>query len=152
MEELGPTGTTETLTETGATGTTETGPTGDIVVQPIVIRLNDILTREAATTQQQEDDKVKLNSLINPDLDDIRAKLIAWANRRFQLPCDLVIFTLTPPTPCTDGVNRNLFDYISFLTGKTLEEHMQALQVILPDFYVAYHQEGNTLKVGVVTR
>lgn len=143
MEE-GPTGTIEQPGMTGPSG--DTGP-----IQP-VIRLSEILTEQTVLLEKEANDTQTLAGLVTPNLSDIRAKLVAWAARKFAPPCDLIVVTINPPSACSDGVSRNLFEYIQFLTGKTLQEHMDALQLILPDFYVTYLQEGTILKVGVVTR
>jgi hypothetical protein len=129
-----------------------TDVSGIEIPAPPVIRLSDIVTEQVTIAQQEETDRQKVTILVNPSLADIRASLIAWATRKFQLPCDLYVLELTPPSACSDGVSRNVFDYIQFLSGKTLQEHMDNLQSILPDLYVTYLQEGNTIKVGVVQR
>jgi hypothetical protein len=139
----GPVGTTENdMTLPGATGEDE----------PVVIRLSDILTQQASAEQTETDDRAKLGPLVTPDVNDIRPKLIAWAAQQFRSPCYLVNAALNIPNPCSDGQSRKIFQYIEFLTGKTLETHIAGLQAILPDLSVFYVQEGSTMKIGVVRR
>jgi hypothetical protein len=159
VEETGPTGTTG---ETGPTGTTgETGPTGTITLldissneppAPPVIRLDDILADQNLFLQQEARDREKFNVLASPDLGDIRAKLVAWASRGFQTPCDLVVIDITAPNICSDGVQRTFFDYIQFVSGKSIGEHMATLQPILPDFQVAYSYTRTQLRICVVLK
>lgn len=133
-------------------GPTDTGYTGMPPPEPFVIRLSDIVTQQTSALQQEEDDRAKLSSLINPDWNDIRGKLVAWAGRRFALPCDFMTFQLSPPNPCSDGVSRDVFQYIQFLTGKTINDHVVALQAVLPDFVTVFLFQDGILHVGVVTR
>ena len=142
---------TEPVVDVSGGSVTDVSGTVIDIASPPVIRLSDILTEQTLLQQQETNDTQSLASLVNPSLSDLRAKLIAWAARNFTLPCDLIVFTLNPPSACSDGVSRNLFDYIQFLTGKTLEQHVATLQAILPDFCAVYLREGNTIKVGVVT-
>lgn len=144
MAEEGPVGTT-----TDSTPTIEaSGPPPE----PFVIRLSDIVTQQTSALEKEEDDKAKLSSLINPDWNDIRAKLIAWAARKFALPCDFMTFSLNPPNPCSDGVYRTLPEYVQFLTGKTISEHLATFQSVLPDFVASYLIQDGVLHIGVVTR
>lgn len=129
--------------------TEELSPTGAPPPEPTVIRLSDILSQQTSTLQQEEDDRIRLNSLLTPNLNDIRTKLIAWATQRFQSPCTLVSFRLDIPNPCSDGVTRNIYQYIEFLTGKPIEQHTLAFQAILPDFSAAYYYESGIMRIGV---
>jgi len=164
-EMTGPTDTvevpvTEELSPTGMTGPTDTvevpvteevSPTGMTgPSEPVVIRLADILSQQTSTLQREEDDRIRLNSLLTPNLNDIRTKLIAWATQRFQSSCTLVSFSLSIPNPCSDGVARNIYQYIEFLTGKPIHEHTLTFQAILPDFSAGYCYEGGVMRFGVV--
>jgi hypothetical protein len=117
-----------------------------------VIRLDDILADQNLFLQQEARDREKFNALANPDLGDIRAKLVAWASRGFQTPCDLVVIDITAPNICSDGVQRTFFDYIQFVSGKSIGEHMTTLQPILPDFQVAYSYTRTQLRICVVLK
>ena len=147
MSDEGPTGTIE---ETGTISLADLS--SNEPPAPPVIRLDDILTDQTLYLQQEARDREKFNVLASPDLGDIRAKLVAWASRGFQLPCDLVIIDITAPNICSDGVQRTFFDYIQFVSGKSITEHLATLQPILPDFQVAYSYTRTQLRVGVVLK
>ena len=119
---------------------------------PPVIRLDDILMDKDLYAQQEAADRDKFAPLVHPNLGDIRAKLVSWATRGFQPPCDLVVMDVMAPNICSDGVQRSFFDYIQFVSGKTVNEHVTTLQAILPDFVVAYSYTRTQLRFGVVLK
>lgn len=156
----GPTGMTGPIEETGPTGMTgETGPTGSIYLMdlsggtppPPRILLSDILGQVSVLQQQESTDGSAIAVLNTPNLDDIRTKMTTWVAGGMQGSCDLVRLTLTPPNVCSDGVSRNFFDYIQFVSGKTVAEHLQVFQDILPEFEVGYRCSRSEL-VLCVTR
>jgi hypothetical protein len=159
MSDEGPTGTTEQIVEidpSGTTGDTEIITLADVSggepPAPPTIRLDDILADQSLYLQQEARDRDKFMSLLSPNLNDIRAKLVAWAARQFQPPCDLVVIDIMAPNICSDGVQRTFFDYIKFVSGKSVDEHMASLQPILPDFQVAYSYTRTQLRIGVVLK
>jgi hypothetical protein len=119
---------------------------------PPVIRLDDILGDKDLYAQQETQDRDKFVAVLNPNLGDIRAKLVSWATRGFQPPCDLIVVDIMAPNICSDGVQRSFFDYIQFVSGKTVNEHVATLQAILPDFVVAYSYTRTQLRFGVVLK
>jgi hypothetical protein len=165
MSDEGPTGTTEQIVETDPSGTTgTTGATGDTETitladvsggeppAPPVIRLDDILADQTLYLQQEARDRDKFARLLSPNLNDIRTKLVGFAAKQFQPPCDLFVIDITAPNICSDGVQRTFFDYIQFVSGKSITEHLATLQPILPDFQVAYSYTRTQLRVGVVLK
>ena len=141
-EETGPTGPTEPIEETGPTGPTEPTEislqslTGGTAAAPIV-SLSEILSAVSVLQEQERDDQAKC-SVLTPSLSDIRTKLTTWVAGGTYGTCELVRVFLTPPNVCSDGVSRNIFEYIQFVSGKSLSDHVQAFQSILPDFEVGY--------------
>jgi hypothetical protein len=51
---------------------------------------------------------------------------------------------------CSDGVARNFFEYVEFVSEKTLIAHLQSIQAILPDFEVGYQCSRTELMFCVV--
>jgi hypothetical protein len=117
-----------------------------------VIRLDDILADQTLYLQQEARDRDKFAQLLSPNLNDIRTKLVGFAAKQFQPPCDLFVIDITAPNICSDGVQRTFFDYIQFVSGKSITEHLATLQPILPDFQVAYSYTRTQLRVGVVLK
>jgi hypothetical protein len=145
--ESGPTGPIE---ESGPTG--ETGPTGPAwntdpllisemsggTAEPPRILLSDLMSQASVLQQQESTDTASLTALATPDVSDIRNKMTAWLASGMQGACNLVRVPITPPNVCSDGVSRNIYDYIVFLSGKSILEHMKAFQDLLPEFEVGY--------------
>jgi hypothetical protein len=153
MSDEGPTGTIEETGPVGETGITgETGMTGEsgiihlddpgdgIILEPEPprITLSELMSDISIVQQQEADDGAKFSAVNSPDLQMFRTKLLRWAAGGFKGFCDLVTIPISAPNMCSDGIVRNLFEYIHFVSGKTYLEHMQTLQAILPDFLVVY--------------
>jgi hypothetical protein len=106
--------------------------------EPPKITLSELMTDVSLLQQQEATDGGKFSAVSSPDLQDFRQKLLRWAARGFEGFCDLITISISAPNVCSDGVVRNFFDYIQFVSGKTYLEHMQSLQATFPDFLVVY--------------
>ncbi len=161
----GPTGSTEPIVD-GSTGSTEatgtTGPTGPsypglipqdaspsqpAVEAPIeVIRLDEILSIPEVRRQKEAADNTTLQTIANPNLVDIRNRLVQWATNGFAGDCLLFSISIQPPEVCSDGVTRSLGEYIQFVSGKTIHEHTDLLRIRLPDFVVSFVWMGSIIQ------
>ncbi len=117
---------------------------------PPRILLTEILSNLAVLQQQEASDRAAFAFSATPNLEDIRNKLTAWIAGGKQGLCDLARVSMTPPNVCSDGVSRNFFDYIQFVSGKTLAEHVHVLQDILPEFEVGYRCSRTELVFCVI--
>jgi hypothetical protein len=70
--------------------------------------------------------------------DTLRPKLIAWALAGFPNAYTLMEIAVTPPPQCSDGVTRDLTDYITFCSGKSIQQHVTMLQEKLTDISVSF--------------
>lgn len=108
-----------------------------------VIRLNDILATSDIVRKKEADDAQLFAQLATPNMGDLRNRVIAWGVGGFNGTCLLMEFRVTPPPLCSDGVARTLWDYIQFVSGKTIADHMAILNQRVPDFRVVYlHTNG----------
>lgn len=114
---------------------------------PPRILLSDILGQLSVLQQQEANDRALF---VPPNVNDIRNRLIPWVAGGMQGACDLARIWLTPPNVCSDGVSRNFFDYIAFVSGKTVAEHLKAYQDLLPEFEVGYRCSRTELVICVV--
>lgn len=150
----GPTGTTDLTAETGPTGPVFMGITLDSLTggtaAPPRILLSDLLGDLSVLQQQESSDRAAVSALGTPNLGDIRTRMTAWVAGGMQGSCDLARVWMTPPNVCSDGVSRNFFDYIAFVSGKTVAEHLKAYQDILPEFEVGYRCSRTELVICVV--
>ncbi len=131
--------------ETDGTATSE-GPT-----EPLQILLSDLMTDISIVRRQEDEDRLKFIVISNPNLTDFRTKLITWIAGGCRGMCDLVQIQISVPTICSDGVVRTLIEYVQYLTGTSLADHIASFQTILPDFEVAYRSSSFDL-VFCVTR
>ncbi len=147
------------MSDEGPTGDIgPTGPTGPIsfvdltggTAAPPRILFSDLVGQVSVLQQQEANDRSALAVLASPNLEDIRTKMVAWVAGNMQGSCDLVRVTVTPPNVCSDGVSRNFFDYLVFLSGKTIVEHLAVYQELLPEFEVGYRCSRTELVICVV--
>ena len=103
-----------------------------------VIRLEEILSVPEVRKRKEDADAATLQTIANPNLVDIRNRLVQWATNGFAGDCVLFSITIVPPDVCTDGVTRSVSDYIVFVSGKTIYEHLDLLRLRLPDFTVSF--------------
>ena len=114
------------------------------------ILLTDILGDVEVIRKQETDDRAMFATVSNPDLTDIRTKLTSWVAGGMTAPCDLVRVPFLTPNVCSDGVARNFFGYIEFVSGKTIDAHLATFQAILPDFEVGYKCSRTELVIRVL--
>jgi len=141
MNEDGPTGPTETISLDSLTGGT---------AQPPRILLTELMADLSVLQQQETTDRTAFLAVTSPDLQGIRTKLIGWLANGQPGNCTLIHIPLAVPNVCSDGVSRNFFEYVEFVSGKPLTAHLQSLQVILPDFEVGYQCSRTELLFCVV--
>lgn len=151
----GPTGSTgpagQTSDSTGSVGigqvpniTVSTGPAA-----PVVITLADILSATEIVRQKEAADKSALESIGSVTFDSLRTKLIQWATSGFPNAFTLMEVFVSPPAVCSDGVTRDLANYIIHCSGKTLAEHVAALQAKLPDIVVSFANTGASIAIVI---
>jgi hypothetical protein len=156
MSEQGPTGTgtTEGTTEgvTGTTGTTE-GVTGTIEqpvpTPPPTISLSDITSAVEVVQVKEAQDKVTLESIGTLSFESLKASLIQWAVAGYPNAYKIYEISVSPPGVCSDGVTRNLADYITFCSGKTIHEHVDVLQARTVDIDVSFAYTGSSIIIVV---
>ena len=111
-----------------------------------VIRLDDILSVPEVRRQREAADNAILQTIANPNLGEIRNRLVQWATGGFVGDCTLFAISIEAPDVCSDGVTRSLSDYILFVSGKTIQEHTDLLRVRLPDFVVSFVWLGSVIQ------
>lgn len=136
---------------TGATGPTEpvievpTGPTGPTNI----ISLQDILSTVEVVQRQEAEDKAKLEGIGTISFETLKASLIQWANAGFPNAYEIHRVYIIPPSVCSDGVVRNLADYIVFCSGKTIHGHVDVLHQRTPDIEVSFANMGGYIGIVV---
>ena len=115
------------------------------------ISLNDILGAVEVLQQKEATDKALLDGIGNATFESLRTTLITWASLGFPAAFTLMEVAIVPPSQCSDGVTRDLTSYITFCSGKSIEEHVAVLQAKLTGMTVSFTNFGHAIGI-VVTR
>lgn len=94
----------------------------------VPITIDDILNSVEVITKKEADDKALLESIGAMPVDTLKEKLLQWAKLGFPNVYEIQKIIITPPTKCSDGVTRNLSDYIEYCSGKPIQDHVAGLQ------------------------
>ena len=116
---------------------------------PPPIRLEDILGSQELLVAQETNDRVSLESIGTISYDILKPRLIQWAAGGFRNATTIYEIPMTAPPLCSDGEARSLQDYIQFVSGKTIGNHVAVLQARLPDFVVSYAYSGSFIMIVV---
>lgn len=137
----------------GVTGFLATGPSGEYFIpyqHPIslptyIMTITDLMNSHEALVQQESVDAVTLSQLSSPDEGLLKVALFQWARAGFTNIYPVLSLTLAPPPVCVDGVSRTLFDYVPYLTGKSVAELMDVLQLKLNGIQLSYSLPSNSI-------
>lgn len=93
--------------------------------QPITIA--DLLNSIEVIKQKELIDKGILESIGNMSYEDLKQRLLLWATSGFVNLYEINRITIVPPEKCSDGIVRDLTNYIQYCSGKTIQEHIEIL-------------------------
>lgn len=94
---------------------------------PQPISIDELMNSIEALQKKESDDKLLLESIGTTPADDLRSKLLSWAKTGFQNAYEIFKLDITPPDLCSDGVKRNMMDYVQYCSGKQIYEHISPL-------------------------
>jgi hypothetical protein len=144
VDATGPTGPTGSYPYPFPSATGPTGPTGPVYIATI----DQLVTQQSLALAQEAADRASLLPLTNPGSYNFTPALQAWASDGFPALGTLVTVTLTPPSPCSDGTTRTVYEYVSYLLGgKDLGAATVALDVQFLGITIAYVLQANTLRI-----
>jgi len=163
----GATGDTGSTGSTGSTGTTgPTGYQGNQAPSPAVlmmfpsaesgptepsniVSLEELMASHGVIFAKEEADKKTLSSLLNPSRDTLRAQMFQWASAGFPDTHTVQIFTVTPPSICSDGVTRTFGKYIEYCIGNDMGNVIDKLKTLMPGIQPSWSVQGETLRIHV---
>lgn len=116
---------------------------------PQIITLSDILNEKSVLTAKELSDKALIDSIESLSLDILKPKLIQWALNGFPNAFPIYEFSLTLPDCCSDGNHRCLAEYITFCSGKPIQDHVALLQARMPDIAVSFCNTGRSIQIVV---
>lgn len=116
---------------------------------PILIDIAELLASHSVIKQQEDTDRSILAVLLNPSRDSIRASMFRWAELGFPAIYIIQELTVTPPTVCSDGVSRSLYEYITYLLGRDMSSINASIQALCVGVSISYSFQGNTVRIHV---
>jgi len=116
---------------------------------PPPITIDDLLSSVEVLTQKENEDKALLEGIGNMSHDTLKNKLLSWATAGFPNVYEITRVTINPPALCSDGVNRNLADYIVFCSGKTINEHVEVLASKVTGMNITFANMGSYIAIVV---
>ena len=122
------------------------------VIEPVplpTISIADILAATESVRNTEEAHRDALNGLALLSYDELKSTLVRWALAGFPSAYVLRELVIAPPPICSDGVSRNLSEYILYVSGKTIQELVAPIQERIPDFVVSYTNTGTGIAVVV---
>lgn len=132
-----PVTTTESVTTTGPVGPT------------YLVTLDELVTSQQVLQQKEAEDKLIVDTIDNPNPVDLKAKMYQWAVQKFPDSYPIFSITLNPPTVCSDGITRGLYDYFQFCSGTSVADKLVSLQSKMQGIQVLNSFSGNTITIHV---
>lgn len=126
---------------TGATGVTGvTGPT-------YLMTLDELQQYHDTTLESETTDKASMDFIVKPSTSGIQQNLIQWASAGFPSNYQVLSVSLIRPSPCFDGVSRDMLQYISYLTGSDIDSLTTAFQSKFLGIRFSYSIAGNIVNL-----
>jgi hypothetical protein len=116
---------------------------------PPPITIDELLNSTAVILQKEADDKLALEAIGNISHDELKTKLLSWATSGFPNVYEIHRVTIVPPVACSDGVSRELSEYIVFCSGKTISEHVALLQAKVQGMSISFANMGTYISIVV---
>lgn len=143
--------------DTGATGETGvTGVTGDTGLYPFppgptgptyIMTLDELVQYHDTTLESETTDRASMDFIVKPSTSGIQQNLIQWASAGFPSNYQVLSVSLIRPSPCSDGVSRDMLSYISYLTGSDIMALTTAFQANFLGIYFSYSVTGNIVNL-----
>ncbi len=131
----------------GAPGSNTEPPTQPPPPAPITI--DDLINAAEVVAKKEADDKLALEAIGNISHEELKTKLLLWASSGFPNVYEIHRVVITPPSLCSDGVSRELSEYIVFCSGKTISEHVALLQAKVQGMVISFANMGVYISIVV---
>lgn len=103
-----------------------------VVIQPTYLfSVNTLLSEHEQLLQQEDRDRALAKTIENPNLEELGRKLKDWAIAGFPDFYPVLSYSFSLPAVCSDGVSRNITEYLAFLTGQNVGQHIGMLDAKL---------------------
>lgn len=114
---------------------------------PDILTLDDILNAQELVVQKEAADKSILETIGSQSAVSLKPKLIEWVLKGKPAAYPIVDLLVTPPTQCSDGVVRDLTEYIQYCSGKSIHEHVALLQAKLVGITISFANIGGRITI-----
>ena len=121
----------------------------EIPLPPPKITIADILASQEVLLQIEATHKDLLDGIGQMNIVSLRNKLVTWGTLGFPNVYVIHEVGISPPPVCSDGVSRDIASYITFCSGKTLQEHIALLQDLVDDITVSFSYTGPSIQIVV---
>ena len=116
------------------------------------LSINDLLNSYEATVVKEAADRSAVSAFTAPSVEGLKPALYRWAAAGFPGGYAINTLSLSPPTLCTDGVNRALIYYFEYLLGKPIATWLQDLDDITDGMIFTFSHDGSSVITLHVTR
>jgi len=120
-----------------------------LVEPPHIATLDELMASHAAVLIKESEDKQILSVLKTNLRDTFRPSLFQWAAVGFPDIYIVQTFTLVVPPICSDGVKRDMFEYVGYCLGMGLGDMIAEIQTKVVGIQFSHSIMGNTLRLHV---
>lgn len=128
--------------------TTPMPRTEDYIPEPDFLCLSDIMNCHDVVLAKETADKALLDQIGLQHVSGLKPKLVDWVGAGKPHAYPIITLDIQPPCTCSDGIPRSLPEYITFCSGKSIEEHVGLLQAKLSGISVSFANMSG--KVAIV--
>ncbi len=125
-------------------------PPVDQIQSQFLFSIDDLLNSQEVIEQQENEDRLKVQSFINPSYEQLKPIFLQWAKQGFPSVYPINTLKLNAPSICSDGQSRTFPVYIEYLLDKTIETWLQDLSSKSNGMLFTFsHSGGNTITLHV---
>lgn len=133
------------MSATGLTGSDDVSS----LPMPDFLSLDDIMGDHQIVVAKEQADKALIDQIGSQHVSAFRPKLVEWVGAGKPNAYPILLLNIQPPVKCSDGVSRSLYEYITFCSGNSIEEHVGLLQAKLSGMSVSFANMGGQVAIVV---
>jgi hypothetical protein len=116
---------------------------------PDILYMDDLVSASEVLVAKERADGDVIRAIGLQSAVSLKPKLVEWVTKGKPNVFPIIEVAIEPPTRCSDGVERNLPDYIEFCSGHPIAHHMALIQVKLIGMALSYMRIGNNVAIVV---
>ena len=113
------------------------------------LSIDDILSEHSILIAKEAQDKAIIDQIGSQHVSALKPNLVEWVGRGKPNAYPIMMLNIQPPAKCSDGVSRDLAEYISFCSGKSIEEHVALLQAKLSGMTISFANINGQIAIVV---